>query len=116
MIWLVLEGYTPNNMTGVHIPEVAGALTLLDGVTLTVGAAAPQLTNLPDTPQRIFYPCTLVFSKDAVADTTDGGAFPDVNDPAASYPLSALIKVGGQNYTAAMIFELVAGADPSFQL
>ena len=69
-----------------------------------------------DTPQRIFYPCTVAFPDAAVFSNSQGGVFP--HSDALLFPLSALTAAtdaAGLPLPAALAeFELVAGADPYF--
>ena len=110
---LVLEGFTPDAVTAAGLtPKVN---VVLPGITVTVGAAKPELPAQTSTPQRIFFPCTLTFDKSAVARVADGGLFPAVGGADTQAPASSVIIFGGQIMTAETVFFLEAGADPYFQ-
>ena len=111
--WLVLEGFTPAAVAAVPIPKVAGALTL-ENVTVTVGAAQPELPSQTNTPQRILFPCSIEFPKSAIKSIAGGGVFPNPGQASFDLPLSALMSGLGQPLSASMVFELTAGEDPSF--
>ncbi len=111
--WLVLEGFTPAAVAAVPIPKVAGALTL-ENVTVTVGAAQPELPSQTNTPQRILFPCGIEFPKSAIKSIAGGGVFPNPGQASFDLPLSALMSGLGQPLSASMVFELTAGEDPSF--
>ena len=111
--WLVLEGFSftaAKNIT----PSASGAFSALHDVTITVGAATPEINSLPDTPQRVLYPCSISFGASAIQTVAHGGIFPAPGVSPFSLPLTALITIGGQIFGAATVFELGAGADPSF--
>jgi pro-kumamolisin-like protein len=112
--WLVLEGFTPTAAQGIAPPSVTGAFSALGGVTISVGAAQPEIASQPNTPQRILYPCTIDFASSTMQTVGGGGIFPAPGASAFSLPLTALITIGGQLLGAATVFELVAGADPYF--
>jgi hypothetical protein len=112
--WLVLEGFTLTAAQGVAPPKVTGAFAALNGVTINVGAAQPEIATQPNTPQRILYPCTIDFASSTMQTVGAGGIFPAPGASAFSLPLTALITVGGQLLGADTVFELVAGADPYF--
>jgi Pro-kumamolisin, activation domain len=112
--WLVLEGFTPVAAQGIAAPTVSGVFSTLAGVTITVGAAQPELPSQPSTPQRILYPCSVDFAASTMSSVASGGIFPAPGASAFSLPLTALISIGGQLLAAAAVFELDAGADPYF--
>jgi hypothetical protein len=109
---LVLEGFTPSAVAGIK-PSVGGAFALLNGVTITVGDTAPELPTQVNTPQRIFYPCTVAFTASA-AQAEPQGIFPTQSQGSFSFPISALMNTSGQPLAGAAVFQLVAGADPHF--
>jgi hypothetical protein len=110
--WLVLEGFTFTAAKTIQ-PKVTGAFAALTGVTVTVGSATAEINALPDTPQRVLYPCSISFDASAIKTVATGGTFPA---PGATFslPLTALITIGDQIFGAATVFELGGGADPSF--
>jgi hypothetical protein len=111
--WLVLEGFTPNAAAGI-VPQVTGAFTALHNVSVTVGAAQPEISSQPNTPQRILYPCTVDFLSGSVQTAANGGVFPSPGSAPFSLPITGLITISGEIFGAATVLELVAGADPFF--
>jgi hypothetical protein len=111
--WLVLEGFSFTAAKSIT-PKVTGAFSALTGVHVIVGAATAEINALPDTPQRVLYPCSIKFDASAIKTVANGGIFPSPGGSAFSLPLTALITIGGQIFGAASVFELVAGADPCF--
>lgn len=112
--WLVLEGFTPSAAQGINPPKVSGSFESLSGVTITIGSQQPEIASQTNTPQRILYPCTIDFASSTMQIISAGGIFPTPGAAASSLPLTALITIAGQNFGAAAVFELVAGADPYF--
>ena len=112
--WLVLEGFTPAAAQGITPPKVSGSFASLSGVTVTVGPQQPEIASQTNTPQRILFPCTIDFASSTMQSISAGGIFPTPGAAASSLPLTALITIAGQNFGAAAVFELVAGADPYF--
>ncbi len=110
---LVLEGFTPAAATGIS-PSVSGAFNALNGVTITVGAAVPEIASQPNTPQRIHYPCSVNFAPAAIKTVAQGGIFPAPGTGPFELPLTALLTIQGQLFTAVAVFELDAGANPHF--
>jgi hypothetical protein len=113
--WLVLEGFTPNvlgisatNSAGTVAPTLSGPFLTLLGSS-NIALAGPPVLELPTsffTPQRIRYPYNITFPA--------GVPFPVTGEQ--PYLLNASITVPGNPtpYTAATLFELVAGANPYF--
>ena len=115
-MWLVLEGFTPNAVTAASVnPSVISSVS---GITVTVGTPQPEITGQPNTPQRIFFPCTVQFTATAAQHQSSGGIFPNVQNPPVS--LGALliapsISMAGQLLPAAeTTLILDQGADPYF--
>jgi Pro-kumamolisin, activation domain len=111
--WLVLEGFTPNAAAGI-VPQVTGAFTALPNVSITVGAAQPEIPSQPNTPQRILYPCSVDFLPGSINTVANGGVFPSPGATPFSLPITGLIIIGGEIFGAAAVIELVPGADPFF--
>ena len=110
--WLVLEGFTFTAAQNIA-PTLSGAFFAQNGVTITVGAATPEISSQPGTPQRVLYPCGISFAALAVNTVANGGVFP-ASGAVSSLPLTAQITIGGQTFVAATVFELGGGADPFF--
>ncbi len=109
---LVIEGFTPDavNAAGLNLTVT----TPLSGLAVTVGAANPELPLQTSTPQRIFFPCTVAFAKQAIA-AVPQGVFPAPNNPSIQVPLiAANIVIGKFSESAFTEIELVPGADPGF--
>jgi hypothetical protein len=111
--WLVLEGYTFTAAKNIS-PVVSGAFSALAGVTVTVGAATPEISSSPNTPQRVLFPCSISFASSAIKTVANGGIFPAPSSSAFSLPLTAMITISGQILAADSVFELGPGADPGF--
>jgi hypothetical protein len=113
--WLVLEGYSPNQLPTTP-PTVTSLLFSPGSVTVTVGAPIIEIQSLPDTPQRILYPCTIIFSA-AAAHATNDPITPGVFPPAGSSPKARTI-VAGINVDGGIEadgeVELTPGANPYF--
>jgi len=115
--YLVLEGFTPNQLGSTKPSFATGAghggdFNNLSGVTLSIGSAIHEQAALHNTPQRILFPCGVNFGA-----MPDPGLFP--LPPATGpnvYPLTATISIQGQSLplAATAAFELVGGADPYF--
>jgi hypothetical protein len=76
---LVLEGFTPNAVAAAGIaPTVTSSLP---GVTVAVGAAQPEIASAPDTPQRVYFPCSIAFAAKAINTIANGGIFPPPGSP-----------------------------------
>lgn len=109
---LILEGYTPNQVTVAGLtPTVKSSPP---GVTVSVGAPTPESKTLQFTPQRITFPCTVTFAASAVA-TVPGGLFPDPGDPPTTVALNSAVSLGGPKLTAPTAdLELDGGDVPFF--
>jgi hypothetical protein len=115
-MWLVLEGFTPTAVSDAAItPTVT---SLLAGITVSVGPAVPEIAAAPDTPQRIYFPCSVKFASSAVATTTDHGIFPAPGDPPTPTEVTLVspsVEIADQILPAAeTILTLEPGADPYF--
>lgn len=114
-LWLALEGYTPNQAKAAGVnPTVS---TTLSGLTVTPGAAAPEIPSQPDTVQRILYPCTVQFTNTAAKTGAQGGIFPPPGTPPTPTvaPItSSTISIGGRHLQAESQLILEPGADPYF--
>jgi hypothetical protein len=113
-LWLVLEGFTPNQVKNAALaPSV---VTTLPGLTVTPQAASPQIPSQPDMVQRILYPCTVQFTPTAAQTVSQGGIFPSPGDPPTPTvaPLISTVSIGGQILTAESELLLDPGADPYF--
>jgi len=113
-LWLVLEGFTPNQATAAKLnPTVT---TPLPGLTVTVGAATPEIKSQLDMVQRILYPCTVQFTKTAAQTVAQqGGIFPAPGsppNPTVAPITSSTISIGGQLLTAESQLILEPGANP----
>jgi len=113
---LVLEGFTPAAVTAANFkPTVTSELS---GITVTVGAPQPEIATALDTPQRIFFPCSVAFTPSAIKTIAQGGIFPPPGNPPA--PTQALLvspsfQLAGQLLPAAeTTLTLEPGADPYF--
>ncbi len=114
-IQLVLEGFSPNAVTAANIKPTV--ITSFTQVKITVGAPIPEINSSPDTPQRIFFPCTVDFDSSAVKSLADGGIFPNPGDPPTptAVPLiTSSILIGGKALSAETEIYLEPGADPYF--
>ncbi|MBV9965669.1 MAG: hypothetical protein JO008_08235, partial [Alphaproteobacteria bacterium] len=114
-LWLVLEGFTPNQAKAAGLnPTVT---TPLPGLTVTVQAASPEIPSQQDTVQRILYPCTVQFTKTAAQTVAQGGIFPSPGtppNPTVAPITSSTISIGGRLLTAESQLILEPGADPYF--
>jgi hypothetical protein len=111
--WLTLEGFTPA-AAATGALTLSGAFATWSGVTITIGAAQPELPARASTPQRILFPCEVDFAAAAINTTAQGGIFPASGAAPIELPMSASITVDGQSFTAATVFQLLGGADPFF--
>ncbi len=114
-IQLVLEGFTPNAVKAANIkPKVTASFTQ---IAVNVGAPSFEIATLLDTPQRVFFPCTVDFTPSAVKSLSSGGIFPNPGSPPVptTVPLiSSSIIIGGQALSAETEIFLEPGADPFF--
>lgn len=113
--WLVLEGYSPNQLPTTP-PTVASLLFSPGSVTATIGAPIIEIQSLPDTPQRILYPCTVTFYA-AAAHASNDPITPGVFPPAGSSPKARTIVAGinvDGGIEADSEVELTPGANPYF--
>jgi len=115
-LWLVLEGFTPSAVIASGIkPSVIPAVS---GVTVTVGAQQPEIATALDTPQRIYFPCSISFASSAVRTIAQGGIFP----PPGSPPVPKVVVLLAPSFTIAdqilpateTNLTLEPGADPYF--
>jgi hypothetical protein len=113
---LVLEGFTPNAVASAGLtPAVTSSLS---GLTVTVGAAQPEIASAPDTPQRVYFPCSVTFAASAVKTIADGGIFPPPGNP----PVPTQVELLAASLTiadrilppAVATLTLEPGADPYF--
>jgi hypothetical protein len=108
--WLVLEGFTINQITvdqpSPIAPVLSGAFKNLAGVSLIAGSPEYERPDDLTTPQRIRYPFDIQFASSTLAAFPASGVLQQL--------LSATITVAGNVLTAQTLFELVAGADPYF--
>lgn len=104
--WLVLDGYSINQLGGL-LPTLGGAFPGLAGVTI-IPDANPDYERPGDlyTPQRIRFAYHLQFG------SLD--SFPAAGDPAVEYALTASLTLAGTTLDAAVLMELAGGADPYF--
>jgi hypothetical protein len=114
--WLVLEGFTPNAVTAAGIkPSVT---SLVSGVTVTVAAGQPEIATALDTPQRIYYPCSLTFAASVIKTIAQGGIFPPPGNPPT--PTQVLLVAAGFTINDQLLpaaettLTLEPGADPYF--
>jgi hypothetical protein len=114
--WLVLEGFTPNAVTAAGIaPTIVPSLP---GVNVTVGAPQPEIASALNTPQRVYFQCSLSFAATAIKTIPQGGIFPVPGNPPT--PTQVLLVapsviIGGQILPAAeTTLTLDPGADPYF--
>ncbi len=111
--WLLLEGFTPA-AAATAAPRLSGAFATLNGVTIKIGTAQPEIPSQESTPQRILFPCEVDFAASAIKTTAQGGIFPATGAAPIELPMTAAITVQGQSFTAATVFQLLPGADPFF--
>jgi hypothetical protein len=115
-MWLVLEGFTPNAVVAAGITPTVTAL--LGGITVTVGAAVPEIATALDTPQRIYFPCSVKFASSAVKTIAQGGIFPPPGSPPTPTEVTLVapsVTIADQILPAAeTVVTLEPGADPYF--
>ncbi len=113
-LWLVLEGFTPNQVKNAGLAPVVE--TTLTGLTVAPQAASPEIPSQPDMVQRILFPCTVQFTANAARTVAQGGIFPSPGDPPTPTvaPLISSVSIGGQILTAESELLLDPGADPYF--
>ncbi|OUL74057.1 S53 family peptidase [Paraburkholderia hospita] len=114
--WLVIEGFTPNAVSSLNIaPTIVPSL---QGITVTVGAAQPEIASALFTPQRIYFPCSIVFATSAAKTIQQGGIFPPPGSPPIPTQVVLLapsITIAGQILPPAeTVLTLEPGADPYF--
>jgi hypothetical protein len=114
--WLVLEGFTPNAVTTANITPTI--IPSVSRVTVTVGAPQPEIATALNTPQRVFFPCSIQFSASAAKTIAQGGIFPEPGSPPTPTQLTLFapsVTIAGQILPAAeTILTLDPGADPYF--
>jgi Pro-kumamolisin, activation domain len=115
-LWLVLEGFTPNAVIAAGIaPTVTSEGP--PGIEVTVGGPQWEIATALDTPQRVYFPCSITFAASAIA-STPPGIFPAPGNPPT--PTQVLLVapsffMGAQLLPAAeTILTLEPGADPYF--
>jgi hypothetical protein len=112
-IWLVLEGFSPNAWAATG--QTLNVDVVIPGVTVSVGAAQPELKSQPATAQRLLFPCTVAFAKSSIKTVASGGIFPNPgNTTPTQVVLASEVSIGGQLLSAETILELEAGDDPYF--
>jgi hypothetical protein len=114
--WLVMEGFSPNAVSAAGItPTVVSFVT---GVTVSVGGPQPEIATALDTPQRVYFPCSITFSPSAIATIAQGGIFPAPGNPPTPTQVllaSKSFTIDGQLLPAAeTVLTLEPGADPYF--
>ena len=108
---LVLEGFTPNAV-GSHKPTLTGHFSALSNVNITIGPPTPEFPAKQFTPQRIFYTCSIDFTKPAIHTTAHGGVFPVLGDHPFTEALGATITILADTLVAPDAkFKLVSGPD-----
>ncbi len=112
--WLVLEGFAPNSLPVGVKPALIGIFNAPGNIDITLGDPILEIGTQQATPQRISFPCSITFTANAIKSINSGGMFPEPGTPASLRPLGATFSILGQNFAAAALFELVAGADPFF--
>jgi hypothetical protein len=113
-MWLVLEGFTPDAVAAAGLkPKIQVSI---DGVTVTVGVAQPEIKSQTSTPQRVLFPCTISFSDAARATISEGGVFPEPGTPPTptTVALISSVKIDGRLLSAESTVELEPGSDPFF--
>jgi hypothetical protein len=115
-MWLVLEGFTPAAVSAAGITPTV--ISSVPGITVTAGTGQPEIESAQNTPQRIYYPCTVSFSASAVATISNGGIFPEPGAPPTPTQVTLLapsVEIAGQIIPAAeTLLTLEPGADPYF--
>ena len=85
--WLVLEGFTPNAVASAGI--VPSIVPSLPGVTVTVGAAQPEISSAALTRRSGSLPCSVDLRRLGHQDRRrTGGIFPPPGNPPHSRPRS----------------------------
>jgi len=115
-LWLVLEGFT---FTAVQTAGITPAITAsVSGVTVTAGAPQAEIAGSPNTPQRVYFPCSVTFAASAIKTVAQGGIFPVPGNPPVSTPVLLLaqsVNIAGQLLPGAETsLTLEPGADPYF--
>jgi Pro-kumamolisin, activation domain len=115
-LWLVLEGFTPNAVASAGIaPTIVPSLS---GITVTVGAAQPEIPSAPNTPQRVYFPCSIAFAASAIKTIANGGIFPPPGNPPTPTQVDLLapsVTIAGRILPPAeTTLTLEPGADPYF--
>lgn len=115
-LWLVLEGFTPSAVAAAGItPNIIPSVS---GITVTVGAQQPEIASAPNTPQRIYFPCSINFAPSAINTVAQGGIFPVPGTPPTPTEVLLLapsVTVAGQILPPAeTTLTLEPGADPYF--
>lgn len=112
--WVALEGFTINqlsiNQPTPLTPALSGAFNTTAGITLTPKSSGPEY-ELPAelyTPQRICFPYDIHFTAAAFT------SFPNPGDPPQHKTLLAAMTIASNLFSAATLFELLAGANPYF--
>ncbi len=115
-LWLVLEGFAPNIVTAANVTPIV--TSLLGGVTVTVGTPQYEIATALNTPQRIYFPCTVVFAAADAKTIAQGGIFPDPGTPPTPTQatlVSPSLLIAGQILPAAQTtLTLEQGDDPYF--
>lgn len=108
--WLVLEGFSITQLGGLR-PALSGPFSALAGVTVFMDAAGPAFEDPTDlySPQRIRFPYDVIFNATALT-----AAFPSPGGAPNAEILDASMTLSGATLSTAVLFELVAGADPYF--
>ena len=85
---------------------------------MTVGAAQPEIALAPDTPQRVYFPCSIAFAASAVKTIANGGIFPPPGNPPTPTEVELLapsVTISNRILPpAATTLMLEPGADPYF--
>ncbi|KAH0556853.1 hypothetical protein GP486_005357 [Trichoglossum hirsutum] len=115
---LNLEGFAPNDLTGIPAPVVTGPLISNHSIAVTVGAQKNEIQTASDVPQRIFWPIEIDFSAAAahtLGDTAHpGGIFPDPNNSPQTSIINVQMSIGSTTLNAPCELEFTAGANPYF--
>jgi kumamolisin len=91
LLSLILEGYTPDQVTGASVTPTMKASD--PRVTVSVGTPTPQTKVLSSAPERVAFSCTVTFAS-PVATVSNGGLFPDPGDPPAHVTLTSDVTLG----------------------